>query len=619
MNRLKQGLASAVAMGVLAAAGCASALADPTVSPQAAAPAQVAASSGPSADEAQAFLAKVDRETKAFSEEAARIYWLQQTNISDDTNWLSSRYQARGTQIAVGNALQAASYNGLALPPEARRQLDLLKQSITLPAPTTRGAAAELSEISTRLGSTYSTGRIEFEGQTIPQNETELLMRSLRDPDKLQEVWTKWHEVPKAMKADYVRLVEIANAGAAELGFADVGAMWRSGYDMDPDDFAIEVDRLWSQVEPLYVELHCYVRADLNAKYGDAVQPATGPIRADLLGNMWAQQWGALYDMVEPEGSKNPVDLDKQLIAAGYDPLKMVKTGEAFFSSLGFAPLPETFWTRSQITKPRDRDVVCHASAWNIDGEDDIRIKMCTQVNAEDFITIHHELGHNYYQRAYKDLPAVFRTGANDGFHEAIGDMIALSITPEYLKQIGLIDTIPGTEADIGLLMQTALDKIAFLPFGLLVDKWRWEVFSGELTPETYNQGWWDLRLQYQGIVPPNVRPADAFDPGGKYHIPGNVPYMRYFLSHILQFQFHKAACDQAGWTGPLHRCSIYGNAEVGKRFNAMLEMGASKPWPDALEAFTGTRQMDGSAVLEYYAPLYAWLKKENEGRTCGW
>ncbi|NCQ64353.1 MAG: peptidase M2 family protein, partial [Alphaproteobacteria bacterium] len=379
---------------------------------------------------------------------------------------------------------------------------------------------------------------------------------------------------------------------------------------------------MWQEVAPLYQSLHTYVRTKLNEKYGDAIQPASGPIRADLLGNMWAQEWGNIYPLVAPPGAGDiGYDLTDLIEKEGLSEIDMVKVGEQFFSSLGFEPLPETFWERSLFTKPADREVVCHASAWDIDNQDDIRIKMCIKRNADDFITIHHELGHNYYQRAYKAQDFIHLNGANDGFHEAIGDMIALSITPEYLVQIGMLDRadVPGADKDIGLLLRQAMDKVAFLPFGLLVDKWRWGVFDGSITPATYNSAWHDLKREYQGITPPVERPADAFDPGAKYHIPGNTPYTRYFLARILQFQFYKAACDAAGWEGPLHRCSFYGNKEVGEKLNAMLEMGASKPWPDALEAFTGTREMSGEALMEYFAPLKAWLDEQNEGKPTGW
>jgi len=417
-------------------------------------------------------------------------------------------------------------------------------------------------------------------------------------------------------------MVEIINEGARELGYSDAGAMWRSGYDMPADDFAAETDRLWNQVRPFYENLHCYVRARLNARYGDAVQPATGPIRADLLGNMWSQQWGNIYDVVAPTNiPESSVDLTAILEAHDYTPERIIRTSEQFYTSVGMDPLPETFWERSQITRPEGREVVCHASAWDIDNENDLRIKMCTRVNAEDFQTAHHELGHNYYQRAYNQQPFLFRNGANDGFHEAIGDFAALSAaTPEYLNQIGLLDTVPGTDEDIPYLLRMALDKIAFLPFGLMVDRWRWDVLSGETTPAEYNAAWTADMLRYQGLVPPGgARPADAFDPGAKYHVPANVPYTRYFLAHIYQFQFHRAACQMAGWTGPLHRCSVYGNEEVGRRFNAMMEMGQSRPWPEALEAFTGERRTDASAVAEYFAPLNAWLTEQNRGQDCGW
>jgi peptidyl-dipeptidase A len=577
------------------------------------------AAAAPTAADALAFLEEVERQYDTLGEEAARISWVQATYINFDTDWLVANIGARLTELGVEYAKRAATFNGLDVPPEARRKLELLKLGLTLPAPDKPGAAQELADITTRLDSTYSVGKIEFEGRTVPQSETEVLMRQLRDPAKLEEVWTKWHDYAKVMKPDYARMVEIANDGARELGFADVGAMWRAGYDMPPDDFTVEVDRLWGQVKPLYDDLHCYVRGELNERYGDDVVPLDEPIRADLLGNMWAQSWGELYNDVAPAGADSGIDLNRLLVEERYDPIKMVKTGEAFFSSLGFEPLPETFWERSQIVKPEGREVVCHASAWDLDSRDDLRIKMCTTVGAEDFRTIHHELGHNYYQRAYKDQPVLFRGGANDGFHEAIGDTITLSITPEYLRQIELIDTVPDASKDVGLLLQQALDGVAFLPFGLLVDKWRWQVFAGELTPETYNTGWWALRTQYQGVRPPNERDADAFDPGAKYHIPGNTPYMRYFLARILQYQFYKAACEHAGWNGPLHRCSFYGSKEVGDRLNAMLALGQSKPWQDALQAFTGERTMDASAILAYYAPLTAWLKEQNAGKTCGW
>ena len=574
--------------------------------------------------DAAAFVAQAEKELAAHSILASRADWINRTYITDDTDALAAEFGARGTEMSVRLAKGAAKFDGVkGLPFDIKRKLDSLKQGIVLPAPDKPGAADELNVIATRLQSQYGKGKGTLEGKPINGSDIEEAMGTTRDPGKLAEMWTSWNDnVGAPMHDDYVRLVGIANEGAKELGYADVGALWRSGYDMPADEFAREMDRLWMQVKPLYDQLHCYVRAKLNEHYGAKVQPATGPIRADLLGNMWAQEWGNIYDLVAPKGVGDVgYDLTALLVAKGYDPVKMVKAGEAFYTSLGLPALPASFWDRSMFTKPRDREVVCHASAWDIDNKDDLRIKMCIKVNGDEFRVIHHELGHNYYQRAYNQQPFLYLSGAHDGFHEAIGDFIALSITPEYLVQIGLLDAskVPSADKDIGLLLRQAMDKVAFLPFGLLMDKWRWGVFSGSIKPGDYEKGWNDLRRQYQGIVPPMDRPATAFDPGAKYHIPGNTPYARYFLARILQFQFYKAAADQVGWKGPLHRCSFYGNKTVGDRLNKMLAMGSSKPWPDALETFTGSRQMDGSAMIAYFQPLMRWLEEQNKGRQCGW
>jgi peptidyl-dipeptidase A len=590
-------------------------------------------------EDAATFLARAEKELMDYSEYASRIAWVNSTYITEDTDWLNARAGSEGTLLAVRLANETKPFQSASLTPDQKRKMDFLRAGIVMPAPSSgtpeeqKAIADELAVITTRMQSTYGKGKFTIDGKELNLEELSNIIGDSRDPKKLEQAWEGWQTIaavpqgevaegkprPPTMAEDYARMVEIGNQGAKELGFKDVADMWLSNYDMPSADMEANVERLWTQVQPLYNDLHCYVRGRLNAKYGDAVQPKTGPIRADLLGNMWAQDWTNIYPIAAPPASDPGYDLTKVLVARKFDATKMVKTGEGFYTSLGLAPLPDTFWQRSMITRPRDREVVCHASAWDVDNVEDLRIKMCTQVNQEDFQTVHHELGHNYYQRAYNKQDFLFRNGANDGFHEAIGDFIALSVTPEYLKQLGLITQVPPASADMGLLMNRALEKVSFLPFAIKVDKWRWQVFRGETTPATYNQAWLDLGLKYQGVTPPGPRPADAFDPGAKYHIPGNTPYLRYFLSFILQFQFHKAACEQAGWTGPLHRCSIYGNKEVGSKFNAMMEMGASKPWPDALEAFTGTREIDGSALVEYFAPLQTWLKEQNAGQTCGW
>ena len=576
---------------------------------QSAAPAAPATQPPATAAGADAFVAEAEKTLAEKSVGAQQIAWVNATYITDDTDALAAASGAEMTDLAVRYGLGAARYQALpGLSFDTKRKLDLLRGGITLPAPTTPGAAAQLSMLTTRMSSSYGKGKGALNGQPINGSDIEAAMGSERDPAKLKEMWVSWHDnVGAPMRGDYAQMTALANQGAKELGYADAGALWRSGYDMPPEQFAQVTDKIWGELEPLYKALHTYVRWKLNEKYGDAVQAKTGPIRADLLGNMWAQEWGNIYDLVAPKGAGDVgYDTGELLKAKGYDPIKMVKAGEGFYSSLGFAPLPQTFWQRSQITKPADREVICHASAWDIDNLDDIRIKMCTKVNADDFVTIHHELGHNYYQRAYKDQPFLYKNGANDGFHEANGDTVALSITPDYLVKIGL-------------LLRQAMDKVAFLPFGLLIDKWRWGVFSGQIPASQYQAGWDALRLKYQGVVPPVARDETKFDPGAKYHIPAGVPYARYFLARVLQFQFYKAACQQAGWKGPLHRCSFYGNKEVGKKLNAMLAMGQSKPWPDALQVFTGSREMSGKALVEYFAPLKTWLDQQNKGKPQGW
>lgn len=526
------------------------------------------------AQDAKQFLTQAQNDIAKMQVPAAHAEWSYATNINFDTAAVSAYFnEVLSTKVAK-LAKEAAKFNDVDVDADTRRQLDLLKNSLTMPPPADAEKAERLAKIGSDLSAMYGSGEYCSEDGTCKSLvEMSSEMATLRDADKLLEYWTGWREVSKPMAGLYAEQVSLANEGAAELGFENVSALWRGKYDMPADEFPKELDRLWTQVEPFYESLHCHVRAKLGEHYGEDIVPQDKPIPAHLLGNMWAQSWGNIYDIVKPQQEMKVPDVTGALAEQGYDEIAMVKQAESFFSSLGFEELPDTFWERSMFQKPEGRDVQCHASAWDLDDKDDLRIKMCIQKTGEEFNVIHHELGHNYYQRAYKDQPLLYRGSANDGFHEAIGDTIALSITPKYLKQIELIDEIPDASNDIGMLMQVALDKIAFIPFGLMVDQWRWKVMSGEVTPEQYNQLWWELREKYQGVMAPVERSADAFDPGAKYHVPANVPYTRYFLAHILQFQFHKALCDIAGDEGPLNRCSIYGSEEAGKALNEMLEI----------------------------------------------
>ena len=579
-----------------------------------------AAADKPTAEEARRFIDDAEQKLLVLGVDAAHAEWIKSTYITDDSEIVASKLDERSISATVGYAKRSTRFQGLKLPFDTERKIKLLQLSLTIATPSDPKESEELTRITAGMEGAYGKGKYCPGGPDTCKDLTDLekIMADSRNARELEDAWSGWHAIARPMRKDFTRYVELANKGARQLGFADNGAMWRSKYDMPPDAFSRELDRLWEQVKPLYVSLHAYVRARLRQKYGDAV-PASGPIPAHLLGNMWAQTWDNVYPLVAPADADPGYDLTELLKRRGASWKEMVKYGEGFFTSLGFQPLPQTFWERSLFLKPRDREVVCHASAWDIDALDDLRLKMCIEITGEDFLTIHHELGHNFYQRAYNKLAPSFRDSANDGFHEAVGDTIALSITPEYLVKLGLLDRAPDPSKDTGLLLRRALEKVAFLPFGLVIDQWRWKVFSGEIPPEKYTQTWWELRRKYQGVAPPGERSEADFDPGAKYHVAANVPYMRYFLADILQFQFHRALAQAAGCSGPLSRCSIYGSQEAGRRLNAMLEMGQSRPWPEALEKISGSRQMDATAIRDYFKPLEKWLNEQNQGQPVGW
>ena len=592
-------------------------------------PDSVIASPTPVFKEVELFLSQMEGELLQLWIAQERAHWVGATHITHDTELLAAQADERVMEFMTRKAAEATVFRGFdlsELAPRPTRKLHLLRIANLLPAPADSGFRAELARIAASMNSTYGKGKYcppTKDGETpacLTIGDMSEVMAKSRDPEVLEELWNGWRTFAFPMKEAYVRYVEIANMGAREVGFENLGDLWKSGYDMPPADFQAETERLWLQLEPFYKDLHCYVRGRLRDTYGPDLIPADGPIPAHLLGNMWAQDWTNIYDLVRPEPDVVPFDLTQTLVDKGFTPRKMVETAESFFVSLGLPPLPETFWERSMLVKPTGREVVCHASAWDVDWADDLRIKMCIRINEEDFTAIHHELGHNYFQRAYKHQPTLFTNSANDGFHEALGDTIFLSVTPAYLKQIGLMPA--ETEVStLNPLMKKALEKIAFLPFGLLIDRWRWEVFAGNIKPEDYNEAWWEMRLRYQGIAPPGPRPADAFDPGAKYHIPANVPYTRYFLASVLQFEFHRALCKIAGHEGPLHTCSIFGSEAAGARLGTMMSMGLSEPWPVAHKVITGQNEMDAGAILVYFEPLSVWLKSENvrRGYSCGW
>ncbi len=610
------------AIGALMAVACEP---PPAPAPKVTAPATSASAkpAAPTVDEAKAFAARVDSDLKKLWTSAARASWVNQTYITDDTVALAAAAD-EATMEYLGRAVgEATRFDGLTLPDDVARQIKLIKLSQTLPAPRDDKKRSELAGIAASMQADYGKGKYcppRLEGKCLNLDELSNIIGTSRKYDELLDAWTGWHSIAPPIRERYQRYVELGNEGAREMGFTDMGGLWRAGYDMTPEAFEAEVERLWGQVKPIYDELHCYMRSRLRKLHGNEKIGEKAPIPAHLLGNMWAQDWSNLYDIAVPYPKESTLDVSKALVDKKIEPKEMVRMAERFFTSLGLESLPKTFWERSLFTRPRDREVVCHASAWDLTYAGDIRIKMCIEPKEEDFITIHHELGHNYYYAYYHTLPVLFQAGANDGFHEGIGDTIALSVTPGYLKSVGLLDDAPqNPKADVNFLMKQALSKVAFLPFGKLIDQWRWDVFSGKTSPAKYNEAWWDLRKKYQGISAPVERTEKDFDAGAKFHVPGNTPYMRYFLAHIYQFQFHRALCKTAGHNGPLHTCSIYNSKAAGDKLKAMLALGASVPWPKALEAVSGESKADASAILDYFEPLRGFIREENKSETCGW
>ena len=588
--------------------------------------------SPPTVDDARAFLSQVEADLRDLWIARDRAQWVAETDITADTEALAARTEQATAEYVTKKVHEAARFASLTLPDDLARKLLLFRLSQTIPAPNDPAKAGELASIKAAMEGTYGKGqtcpgrgsklaRFLKKGETcLHLDELEKVLATTRDPAVLTEAWNRWYETARPQRERFAKYVTLANEGARELGFGDVGAMWRASYDMTPEAFEADVERLWDEVKPLYEELHCYVRAKLRAKYGKDKVPDHGAIPIELTGNMWGQGWEDIFDLTEPYKGEPSLDVSKTLVAKKADAKAMVKMGESFFTSLGFDPLPASFWERSQLTRPRDREVVCHASASDVTWSDDLRVKMCIEPTEDDLVTIHHELGHDFYFSQYYKLPILFQQGANDGFHEGIGDTIALSVTPAYLKARGLLGAVPKNDRSrINQQMKMALQKVAFLPFGLRIDKWRWDVFSGKIAPDQYNAAWWAGALKYQGLAPPAPRTEEDFDPAAKYHVASSVPYARYFLSFIYQFQFHRALCKAAGFTGPLDQCSIYESSAAGKKLRAMLSMGASKPWQEAMEAISGERQADAGAILDYFAPLRGWLKDQIKDEKCGW
>ena len=648
--KLRPALLALAIVGALGLAGC----------KRDTAPERTAATPGaavsPGDETADQFVARVNMEYRKIATELNSAQWLSNTYINSDSEMLAAKANERWlTQLNVWIE-QAKRFDGQQLSPETARSIKLIKLWTAMPAPKDPAKLEELTKLATRMEGMYGAGSYctgEGEAKTCRDiGQLSEVLATSRDYDAQLDAWQGWHTISQPMRKDYTRFAELVNEGAKEMGFADAGEMWRSGYDMSPAELSAESDRLWDQVKPLYEQLHCYARGKLDTQYGnDKGQVAGGLLPAHLMGNLWQQDWGNLWDMMQPYPGAGSLDVNASLRTIAQADLaserakpaapgasaaqrqvaaeraaglatakKMTERAQDFYMSLGMPKLPQSYWEKSQFIKPQDREVVCHASAWDMNMAGDVRTKMCIVPSEEELTTIYHELGHIYYDLAYNKQPPIFQGAAHDGFHEAIGDTIVLAMTPKYLASVGLVgEQQQSNESLINAQTRMALAKVAFLPFGLMIDRWRWGVFDGSIKPEGYNKAWWDLKAKYQGVAPVTPRGEVFFDPGAKYHVPGNTPYTRYFLSHVLQFQFYKALCETSGHTGPLYECSFSGNKAAGQKFWAMLGKGASQPWQKTMKELTGGEKMDASAVLEYFAPLQTWLKEKNAGQQCGW
>lgn len=548
---------------------------------------------------------------------------LQNWNLYTD---LTEENQQKSAESAANLGLfiremkdEVASFDLSALSTETRMQLELI---LSFSGSGLSGnKLGRLRLLGNQMTERYSTGKVckgDDSDDCLPFDpDLETLMATSRNCSVLYWAWYGWRESVANQQArdDFAEYVSLLNEGSRTQGWADTGDKWRQTLYMR-DDLKEETARLYAEIKPLFLSLHAYVRRKLYEYYGSDYVNLNGPIPSHLLGNMHPRAWTNIMDIVTPYPSKKRIDVTELIKAKNYTGLAMAKLADDFFKSLGMIPVNPRFFRDSMFEKPDDgRQVVCYPVAFDFYNKEDFRIKMCTDPSFEDFIILHHEMGHIQYFMQYKDLPLVFRNSPNPGFHEGIGDTIVLStVTNKHLHTIGLLEELPeeDNETSINFLMQMALDNVAFMPFGYLIDLYRWKVFDGSIPPEKLNEEWWRMRRDLEGLIPPVSRNENNLDAVSYFHIAYDVPHIRYFVSRILTFQFHEALCNESGHTGPLHECDIYGSKAAGDLFSEFLSQGAKYPWDDTLEIITGQRVMSASSFLKYFQPLNDWLVKQN-------
>jgi len=581
---------------------------------------------------ATAFVEDAEKQLEADAIEATFASWNYESNITDHNQQISLAAAKKSGLLVKKLGKEAQAFDLTQVKNEdVKRKLKLMRNLGTSALPEAK--LGRFNQLVSDMGSTYSKAKVTKRGGSdLWSLEPELteIMASSRDPDELQYYWEQWREKSgKMIKGNYHEYIDLYNEAAKLNGFSDASMMKVDPYESKT--FIQEMEDTWQGLKPLYEKLHAYVRNKLAAQYPGKVQPG-GALPAHLLGNMWAQQWNNIGDILKPYPSKPNLNVTGAMISQGWNQKKMFEKAEEFFTSMGLKPMPQEFWEGSILQKPEDgRDLTCHASAWDFYNGKDYRIKQCTRVNQEDFITVNHEMGHIQYYLQYSGQSYFYRTGANPGFHEGVADILSLAVgTAEYFQRLGLVGEevdVADEETNINILFDMALERIAFLPFGYLVDKFRWDVYSGVTSKEEMNCHWWKLRNQIQGLEPPSKRSKDHFDPGAKYHVAGDVGYVRYFTAFIYEFQFYRAMCLQSGRyvpgdpKKPLHRCNFYGSVEAGDKLKEMLVLGASRPWKEAMMKMTGQPEMSTKAIREYFEPLEKWLDEQNSaaGVSVGW
>jgi len=580
------------------------------------------------------FIAKAELELQVITISSTFDEWDYATNINEETKKKKTKSSEEYSKLSKKLGKEAQSFDLNQIQDyDVKRKLNMLKNIGTAALPEDK--LSEFLDLTTSMAEMYSTAKVPSRDNrrhqlSLEPEVSEVMARS-RDPEELRYYWEQWRRATGERMGDqYRQYIDLYNEAATLNGFSDASQMKVDPYESAT--FQQEMEATWQGLKPLYEQLHAYVRHKLHRYYGDRVMEATGAMPAHILGNMWAQQWNNIADLVKPYPDKPSIDVTEAMVKQGWTPKVMFEKADDFFQSLGLRRVPAEFWSGSMIERPEDgREVICHASAWDFYNAKDFRIKQCTRVTQEDFITVNHEMGHIQYQMQYSNLSHLYRDGANPGFHEGVADILSLAVdTGTYYQKLGLLSPdldISDEETNINILFDMALKRVAFLPFAYLVDKYRWDLYSGRVAREDMNCHWWKLRSEIQGLRPPSQRSSAQFDAGSKFHVAADIGYVRYFTAFIYEFQFYRELCLASGKyvpgdpSKPLHQCNFYGSKAAGAKLREMLRMGASRPWKEVMEVMTGEPRMDTAAIREYFRPLEAWLEAENtrHGVRVGW